>query len=200
MKPNAEKFKFSSRSIFAAAGDTSPTMPRRPRRRAPRVHESRAIDFIDGGASEDEEGDGDEVFALKGLEKSDDDNDDDDDPGPVAYEDESDREPHSLHVEDEDHALKQSAPKAKNEKGRKKDPLLSSEDDDSESDEETWGVSKAAYYASTADQLDPDDEEANEMQEQEARRLQALSREEMNEADFGLEDAVDHSQKKGVIE
>lgn len=54
-------------------------------------------------------------------------------------------------------------------------------------DTEGWGSKKSAYYSSNAAQLESDDEEANEMEEQEARRLQAKMRTHMSESDFGLD-------------
>ncbi|KII86949.1 hypothetical protein PLICRDRAFT_43637 [Plicaturopsis crispa FD-325 SS-3] len=76
-------------------------------------------------------------------------------------------------------------------KSKKKAPTSSSSEDDSESEEETWGRTKGAYYSSNAAQLESDDEEANELEEQEARRLQAKMREAMAEDDFGLGDDVE---------
>lgn len=66
-----------------------------------------------------------------------------------------------------------------------------SEVSDSESEEEGWGKKKSEYYASNAGQFDSEDEEANELEEQEAKRLQAKAREALTEDDFGLGDAVE---------
>lgn len=63
---------------------------------------------------------------------------------------------------------------------------------ESESDE-AWGRNKSAYYSSNAAQLDSDDEEANELELQEAKRLQQKVRDAMGDDDFGLGDAVDIS-------
>ena len=42
-------------------------------------------------------------------------------------------------------------------------PSSSSSEADSDSEEETWGHGKKAYYASNADEIDSEDEEAREM-------------------------------------
>ena len=125
-----------------------------------------------------ESGDEDEVFALKGLE---DDNEDED----VEMED----------LDDGEAGEEPPAPKKKKKKTQKKKKHSveseSSEELESEEEEETWGKSKSAYYSSNAAQLDSDDEEANELEEQEAKRLQAKLREDLEDADFGLDDAFD---------
>ena len=67
-----------------------------------------------------------------------------------------------------------------------------SESESSESsEEEGWGTKKSAYYASNADEIESDDEEANELEEQEAKRLQAKARDAMADNDFGLGDVVE---------
>jgi len=45
-------------------------------------------------------------------------------------------------------------------------------------------------------ELDSDDEEGNELEEQEARRLQAKAREALTEEDFGLRDDCDDEEEK----
>ncbi|KAL6308424.1 Sas10 C-terminal domain-containing protein [Sparassis latifolia] len=129
----------------------------------------------DEDLGDDDEGDDDEVFALKGIP---DDEEEDED------EDEVDA------VEEPDHIRtppKKSA-KSKQKKGK---TSPSSSEAESESEEEGWGNKKSAYYSSNAAQLESDDEEANELEEQEAKRLQAKARDGMAEGDFGLEDAIE---------
>ena len=75
-------------------------------------------------------------------------------------------------------------------KGKKTSPPTS-DASESESEEEGWGKKKSEYYASNAEQIDSEDEEANEMEEQEAKRLQTKAREVLTEDDFGLGDAAE---------
>jgi U3 small nucleolar RNA-associated protein 3 len=103
------------------------------------------------------------------------DEDSEEDEGEVAYaEDEA---------VDEDHVVKKSKTKSKLKK-----PLSSS---DTESEDETWGRSKSAYYSSNAAQIDSEDEEANELEEQEARKLQLKARDAIHEDDFGLSEGLE---------
>ncbi len=67
----------------------------------------------------------------------------------------------------------------------------SDSDSDSEEEEESWGQSRAAYYSSNAANLESDDEEGHELEEQEAKRLQAKARQEMTDDDFGFNDPID---------
>jgi U3 small nucleolar RNA-associated protein 3 len=113
------------------------------------------------------------VFALKGMEDESEDEDEDVD----------------MNDPDEEHATPSKKEKQKPQKNRQFAHSESSEEPESE--EETWGKSKSAYYSSNAPQLDSDDDEANELEEQEAKRLQAKAREDLEDADFGLEDAFD---------
>jgi U3 small nucleolar RNA-associated protein 3 len=130
---------------------------------------------------DDIDGDEDEVFALKGLDdESGDDDDEEDEDVEMDYQEKT---PNS---------------REKDKKKSKKKPSAQSESEEEESEEETWGRSKSAYYSSNAQQLDSDDEEANELEEQEAKRLQAKSREELTEADFGLEDSLDIGIHEGT--
>ncbi|KAJ7600993.1 Sas10 C-terminal domain-containing protein [Mycena floridula] len=69
-------------------------------------------------------------------------------------------------------------------------PVSESSDGDSE-EEEGWGRGKAAYYSSNAAQLESDDDEGNALEEQEAIRLQGQLRQEMDEGDFGIDDALE---------
>ncbi|OAX44281.1 hypothetical protein K503DRAFT_706552 [Rhizopogon vinicolor AM-OR11-026] len=119
-----------------------------------------------------DDADEDEVFALEGMldEESEEDEDE------VA------------HAEDEDvdksHVVKKSKTKSKSKKA-------SSSSTDTESEDETWGRSKSAYYSSNAAQIDSEDEEANELEEQEARRLQVKARDAIHEDDFGLGEGLE---------
>jgi U3 small nucleolar RNA-associated protein 3 len=128
------------------------------------------LDGDDFGGEDD--GDEDEVFGLQGLEP------DEDDDGDEAIEmgEGDDKEP----TED----TRSQKKKAKKLKKKEQD----SESSSSEEEEETWGKAKNAYYSSNAAQLESDDEEGNELEEQEARRLQGKMREDMAEGDFGLDD------------
>ncbi|GLB38447.1 putative sas10 C-terminal domain [Lyophyllum shimeji] len=123
----------------------------------------------------DDEGDDDEVFALKGLEDEDDEDED-------------------VDMEQEEEGSEYIAPtkQGKAEKSKKKKKNAeSSEEEESASEEETWGRTRSAWYSSNAAQLESDDEEGNELEEQEARRLQSKMREEMADADFGLDTALE---------
>jgi U3 small nucleolar RNA-associated protein 3 len=126
---------------------------------------------------EDEDMDDEEVFALEGLATDADEDEDEDDDG--------------------DDAMKTApAPsarpsrKSKAAKARAARADSSSEREDADEDEdEGWGTKKAAYYASNADDLASDDEEANAMEEDEARRLQSKARSALTDDAFGLADA-----------
>lgn len=78
--------------------------------------------------------------------------------------------------------------KSKKTKGKAAEENDKSEE---EEEEESWGKGRAAYYASNAYELESDDEEGNELEEQEAKRLQNKMREEMKDDDFGLDDNPD---------
>ena len=141
------------------------------------VHASRDQILLDGeDAQSDDEGEEDEVFALKGI--------------PGGSEDESeDEEEEGEDGDEEENYEKPPPPKGTKSKGKQKadSPPLSGEDSESE-EEEGWGRKKSAYYSSNAAELDSEDEEANEMEEQEAKRLQAKLRENMKDEDYGLGD------------
>jgi U3 small nucleolar RNA-associated protein 3 len=143
------------------------------------VHESRDKILFQENDFEDDGSDQDEVFRLEGVEESDgtDENLDED-----GYQDEDTDE----FDRTEDDASKKNPFKAKIK--AQKD---TSSEDESASDEDTWGRSKSAYYSSNAAQLDSDDEEANELEEKEAMRLQAKARDGMEDEDFGLDDRHD---------
>jgi len=57
-----------------------------------------------------------------------------------------------------------------------------------ESEEESWGRKASAYYSSNAAQIESDDDEALELEENEAIRLQAKALDGMDDNDFGLND------------
>jgi U3 small nucleolar RNA-associated protein 3 len=123
------------------------------------------------GASDD--GDEDEVFALQGLAPSSDASDEDADAS-----------------EEDSAAPPPTAKPSKAQKKKKPAPPASSasENEDEEEEEEGWGRKKAAYYASNADLIASDDDEANELEEAEARRLQLKARSALRDEDFGLAD------------
>ncbi|KAF7299044.1 hypothetical protein MIND_00852700 [Mycena indigotica] len=132
-------------------------------------HAARDKILLDGDIEdEDLEGDEEEVFGL-GI-------DDDDDDESMGEEEETPEAASAL-----------STTKSKSKKSKKKKKELSSED----SEEEGWGRGRSAYYSSNAAQLDSDDEQANELEEQEAIRLQAKARDAMQDFDFGLDDVVE---------
>ncbi len=150
------------------------------------VHASRdkiLLDGDDGGGSDD--GDEDEVFALKGM-PDDGSSEEDEDQGEHDEDDDID----AVHYAAAETAKKEKKKaKAKGKKGKKDESEQESEDEESE--EEGWGTKKSAYYASNADQIESDDEEANELEEQEAKRLQTKARDAMADDDFGLGDVVE---------
>ena len=113
------------------------------------------------------------MFALKGIPSSESDEDEED-----AYE-EDDYDENQPHL---GFANKRSNAKAK-------PPSESDDEKEQESEEEeSWGRKKSAYYSSNAAELDSEDEEANELEEQEAKRIQAKTRDAMLDDDFGLAD------------
>ena len=83
--------------------------------------------------------------------------------------------------------------KAMKAKGKQKQSANSEDGSGSEEEEEGWGTKKSAYYASNAGEIESDDEEAHELEEQEARRLQTKARDAMADDDFGLGDVEEGS-------
>ncbi|KAF8650171.1 hypothetical protein AX16_005405 [Volvariella volvacea WC 439] len=130
----------------------------------------------EGDVYEDEENE-DEVFALKGMDVDSEEEEEED----YAMDEDDDQD------EDED---EDEVPTKKGKGAKKAQPSSSSSSEDSEVDE-SWGRGKSAYYASNAAEIDSDDEEANELEEQEAIRLQRKAREALTEDDFGLNDIRD---------
>lgn len=122
-----------------------------------------------------------EVFGLKGMDEDDDDDDVDMDAGD-DYEEEEDKPASSKSKKDK---------KSKGKKKAKGELSSDEEEDDEEEEEETWGTGKAAYYNDNADEIESDDEEALELELQEAKRLQAKAREDMTDEDFGLKDIIE---------
>ena len=138
------------------------------------VHASKDRILLEGEeAGADDDGDEEEVFALKGIPSSESDEDEED-----AY-------------EEDDYNDDQPLPVSKNKRSnaKAKPPTESDEEQEQESEEEeSWGRKKSAYYSSNAAELDSEDEEANELEEQEAKRIQAKIRDAMLDDDFGLAD------------
>ncbi|KAG5220917.1 Sas10 C-terminal domain-containing protein [Salix suchowensis] len=96
-------------------------------------------------------------------------------------------------LDEDDHTMDEPIPdkRRKKKKGKKASKSSSDEESEDEDLEESWGRGKSAYYSSNAAELDSDDEEANELEEQEAKRLQAKARDGMRDEDFGLLDVHD---------
>lgn len=152
------------------------------------VFEGRDAILLDGsdpmkGKSLEDYDDEEEVFALKGIGDSESD-------AAGSY-----GEPESDSGEDEEDAeeppvrAKSSKKTEHHEKGKvttEEDKAASDEDLDME---ERWGKGKSAYYSATVQEVDSDDEEARELEEVEALRLQAKARETITDDDFGLNDS-----------
>ncbi|KAF8895418.1 Sas10 C-terminal domain-containing protein [Infundibulicybe gibba] len=147
-------------------------------------HASRDKILLEGerGLNSEEDGDEDEVFGLKGIEGPSSDAGDEDDEG----EDDGVEEFGGTPLQKKQ--KKQGKDKAKKTKG-----LSDSEG----SEEETWGRTNSAYYSSNAAQLESDDEEGNDLEEQEAKRIQNKLRDGMSDDDFGLNDIIDISGDDG---
>ena len=148
------------------------------------VHANRDRILLDGDEmqyDEDDFGAEDEVFALNGVDPSSEDESEEGDregEGDAMDVDESPSIPHPA-----------GGTNVKPTKSRKPVALASdSDEDEGESEEEeTWGTKKSAYYSANDAHFDSEDEEANELEEKEARRLQMKAREGMCEEDFGLD-------------
>ncbi|KAG8214468.1 hypothetical protein J3R82DRAFT_9521 [Butyriboletus roseoflavus] len=154
-------------------------------------HASRDKILLDEGDEVDEDGDEEEVFALQGV-SSDSDDDDEADPYEAADDDAGSDGMQVDSDADSELTLPESKSKHKPSKAVRDTKKSSSQTNASDSEEEgTWGRSKGAYYSSNAAELDSEDEEANELEEQEALRLQAKTREAVCDEDFGLGDVVE---------
>ncbi|KAL4250755.1 SAS10 family protein [Abortiporus biennis] len=150
-----------------------------------RFHANKDRILLNGNEDDlDDEGDEDEVFALKGMPE---DSDEEEGSGDEVDDDED------MEADEIPEAPKQAKKKSKSKKGKTSPP--SSETSDSESEEEGWGNKKAAYYASNDAQIDSEDEEANELEEQEAKRLQSKARDTLADDDFGLGDAIEEADE-----
>jgi len=148
------------------------------------VHASRDRILFNGDEmqyDEDDFGAEDEVFALNGVDPSSEDEDGDEDQGGEGDAMEVDEGPSTPH------SAKGS--KVKPTKTRKPSTPApdSGEGEDESEEEETWGSKKSAYYSANDAHFDSEDEEANELEEREARRLQMKAREGMCDEDFGLD-------------
>lgn len=164
------------------------------------VHASRDQILLDGDEmqyDEDDFGAEDEVFALNGVDSS--------------SEDEGENRDNDLEGEDDTMDIDDGASPSSSARGhnvklpKARKPLaLASDSDEGESEEETWGTKKSAYYSANDAHFDSEDEEANEMEEREARRLQMKAREGMGDEDFGLDNlqalAEDGGMEPDVIE
>jgi len=156
------------------------------------VHASRDKISFDQADEVDEDGHEEEVFALQGV--SSDSDDEEDDAGYLREVPDDERGSDGMQVDsDADSEPTPSKSKRKPSKAARENKTSSSTKhaSDSEEEEDTWGRSKGVYYASNAAELDSEDEEANELEEQEALRLQAKACEAMCDEDFGLGDVVE---------
>ncbi|KAI0771179.1 Sas10 C-terminal domain-containing protein [Trametes elegans] len=152
-------------------------------------HASRDKILLEGGDDgSSDDGDEDEVFALEGV-SDDESGDEDEEEGGAQYEDGVD-DIDEVHYAAAAASKKEKKKKGKGKKG-KKDESSEEESPEESEEEEGWGTKKAAYYSSNAQEIDSEDEEANELEEQEAKRLQAKARDAMAEDDFGLADVAE---------
>ena len=151
------------------------------------VHAGRDRILLGGEHSSDDEGDEDEVFALKGMPE-DSESDDSEDEDDILDDDDPYKNLPSASVED----TKTKSKKDKAKKSKKGKAVESDEErEESEEEEEGWGRKKSEYYASNDAQIESDDEEAHEMEEQEAKRLQTKTRDGLADDDFGLDDMAE---------
>lgn len=142
------------------------------------VHSSRDRILLEGDEEgHDSDGDEEEVFALEGLSESEDTDED------LEYEDGDNNSDNADDVEPD-----KSLPKGTYSKKELVTSARDSDDGSTDNEDESWGKKKSAYYSSNIDQLESDDDEANDMEEEEARRIQAKLRSTLSEADFGLGD------------
>lgn len=107
---------------------------------------------------------------------------------------EDDRGDAELSNEDESHSKERepSVPKFKKGKTSKR-PASPSSSSTSGTEEETWGRKTSAYYASNNEELsrkkgEDDEDELNEMEEEEARKIQSRLKNLLLEEDYGLDD------------
>ncbi|KAF5389306.1 hypothetical protein D9757_003456 [Collybiopsis confluens] len=126
----------------------------------------------DNDGDDDENLEDEEVFALQGMSDDEEENEADE---VVEGGFEKEEKKSTLKSRKDSQSKKKNTPR----------------EQDSDEEDESWGRGRAAYYSSNANQIDSDDEEALQLEEQEARRLQAKSRDDMNAEDFGLEDPIE---------
>lgn len=152
------------------------------------VHAGRDQILLSGEHSSDDEGDEDEIFALKGMPEDSESDESQDDDELLDDDDPYKNLPSAPPKED----AKSKSKKDKSKKVKKGKAVDSDEDrEESEDEEEGWGGKKSEYYASNDAQIDSDDEEAHEMEEQEAKRLQTKTRDGLADDDFGLDDVAE---------
>ena len=141
----------------------------------------------DDGAQDDDDNGEEEVFALNGMPQSDSEQSEE--------EEDEDGEDEDVDMEDAEDTRppQKKAAKAKGKPASRQDLAkdAASDKSDDEDEEQGWGDKKSAYYSTNAEELDSEDDEANELEEQEARRLQSKSRDVMNEDDFGMGDVAE---------
>lgn len=161
------------------------------------VHAGRDEILLDGtdarrDADEFEDNE-EEVFALRGLPDSDDEDEDENDEDVEDDDEDEDGE--------EEAASRTTTKKSKAKSSTAKSATKTSDDEGDESDEseERWGKNKSAYYSSNAKDIDSDDEETRDMEEAEARRLQAKARETITEDDFGLDEVQTPAQDERFV-
>lgn len=157
------------------------------------VHAARdkiLFDHEQNGGYNSDDGDEDEVFALRGVQ--------DDSEDEEELDDHLDQEYYEIAEEEKASSKKKTKKENKSKKvnGKLKTQNKDRSDEEEDDVEESWGQGKSAYYSSNADQLDSDDEEGHELEEQEAIRLQTKSRQELRNEDFGLNDELEF--EKGV--
>lgn len=153
------------------------------------VFENRDKILLDGsdpvkGKNLEDYHDEEEVFALKGIGESDSDAGSYDDSEDVDEGDEEDDEEPERTVRTK--SSKKTKRRGQDDVPAEEESAASASDEDVE---ERWGKNKFSYYSATAQEVDSDDEEARELEEAEALRLQAKAREAITDDDFGLNDS-----------
>jgi U3 small nucleolar RNA-associated protein 3 len=158
------------------------------------VHASKDKILLNGDqyGGYDDDGDDDEVFALKGI------NDDDSEEDEGFYDQDEEILDDEAEIETEASGTKKKSKHSRKVKGKTAESPEPEEE--KEEEEEGWGRGRAAYYSSNAVELESDDEEGNELEEQEAKRLQAAARKEMTDDDFGLNDNPEVTQNDPDME
>jgi hypothetical protein len=146
------------------------------------VHVNRDQILLNGERlHEDDDGDEDEVFALKGMPAS-------------SSSEEEDEEEEDGHLDAPNEAssnLRKNRTNGKKPRGAPGSTAVEDEKTEESEEEETWGSKKSAYYSTNAAHFDSEDEEANNLEEEEAKRLQSKTRDALTDEDFGLADNVE---------